>query len=82
MAHNHDHEHGHGHDHDHGHRHGSELSEMQVRVRALETVLAEKGYIDPAALDLVVETYETKVGPHNGARVVARAWAIRPSNAR
>jgi nitrile hydratase subunit alpha len=58
----------------HDHEHGSELSEMRLRVRALETVLTEKGYIDPAALDLIVETYETKVGPHNGARVVAKAW--------
>ena len=47
---------------------------MQLRVRALETVLTEKGYIDPAALDLIVEAYETKIGPHNGARVVAKAW--------
>jgi nitrile hydratase len=60
---------------EHDHReHGSELSETQLRVRALETILAEKGYIDPAALDAIVETYETKVGPHIGARVVARAW--------
>jgi len=59
---------------DHHHQHGSELSDMQLRVRALETVLVEKGYIDPAALDLIIEAYETKVGPHNGARVVARAW--------
>jgi nitrile hydratase len=65
-----------GHDHhDHDHDHGSELSETQRRVRALETVLVEKGYVDPAALDELVETYETKVGPHNGARVVAKAWA-------
>jgi nitrile hydratase subunit alpha len=62
------------HDHDHDHDHGSELSEMQLRVRALETVLTEKGYIDPAALDLIVEAYETRIGPRNGARVVARAW--------
>jgi nitrile hydratase len=59
---------------DHHHQHGSELSDTQLRVRALETVLTEKGYIDPAALDLIIEAYETKVGPHNGARVVARAW--------
>ena len=59
-------------DHDH---HGSELSEMELRVRALESLLVEKGYVDPKALDLLIETYETKVGPHNGARVVARAWA-------
>ena len=55
-------------------RHGSELSETQLRVRALETILTEKGYIDPAALDAIVETYETKVGPRNGACVVAKAW--------
>ena len=59
---------------DHDHDHGSELSEMQLRVRALETVLSEKGYIDPAALDLIVEAHETRIGPHNGARVVAKAW--------
>jgi nitrile hydratase len=47
---------------------------MELRVRALETVLREKGYIDPVALDLLIETYEQKIGPHNGARVVARAW--------
>jgi nitrile hydratase len=63
------------HDHDHHHDHGSELSETQLRVRALETVLTEKGYVDPAALDAIIETYETKVGPHNGARVVAKAWS-------
>ncbi|MEO8340065.1 MAG: nitrile hydratase subunit alpha, partial [Nitrospirota bacterium] len=63
-------------DHDHqGHDHGSELSEMQLRVRALETVLTEKGYVDPAALDRIVEAYETRIGPHIGAAVVARAWA-------
>jgi nitrile hydratase subunit alpha len=56
------------------HDHGSELSEMQVRVRALETILTEKGYVDPRALDLIIEAYETKIGPHNGARVVAKAW--------
>ena len=48
---------------------------MQARVKALETVLTEKGLIDPAAIDAIVETYETKVGPRNGARVVARAWS-------
>lgn len=63
MAHSHD-----------DHQHGSELSEMQLRVRALETILAEKGYVDPAALDRIIETYETEVGPHNGAKIVARAW--------
>src|SRR5207253_1369636 len=58
----------------HDHDHGSELSEMQLRVRALETILTEKGYVDPAALDQIVENVETKIGPHIGARVVARAW--------
>ena len=47
---------------------------MDLRVRALETVLGEKGYVDPAALDVLIDTYQTKVGPRNGARVVARAW--------
>jgi nitrile hydratase len=64
MAHDHHHR-----DHDH-----SELSETELRVRALETILTEKGYVDPRALDLLIETYETKVGPRNGARVVAKAW--------
>jgi len=64
------HHHDHHHDHDH-----SELSETELRVRALETILTEKGYVDPAALDLLIETYETKVGPRNGARVVAKAWS-------
>jgi nitrile hydratase len=57
----------------HGHDH-SELSEMQVRVRALESILTEKGYLESAALDAIVEAYETKIGPHIGARVVAKAW--------
>src|SRR3982751_6926279 len=62
------------HDHHHDHDHGSELSEMQIRVRALESILTEKGYVEPAALDAIIEAYETKIGPHNGARVVAKAW--------
>ena len=61
-------------DHSPDHPHGSELSDMQIRVRSLETVLSEKGYIDPAALDAIVEAFETRIGPHNGAQVVARAW--------
>jgi nitrile hydratase len=48
---------------------------MDIRVRALETLLVEKGYVDSAALDEIIETYEHRVGPHNGARVIARAWA-------
>jgi nitrile hydratase len=47
---------------------------MDLRVRALETVLAQKGYIDPAALDALIDTYQTRIGPRNGARVVAKAW--------
>ncbi|MFZ9406407.1 MAG: nitrile hydratase subunit alpha [Burkholderiaceae bacterium] len=57
------------------HPHDRSLSEMDVRVRALETLLIDKGLVDPAALDLLIETYEHRVGPHNGARVVARAWS-------
>ncbi len=68
----------HGHHHGHGaHGHapeGSDLSEMDVRVRALESLLVEKGYVDPQAIDVLIETYETKVGPRNGAQVVAKAW--------
>ena len=59
----------HSHDDDH-----SELGPMDLRVRALETVLTRKGYVDPEALDALIETYQTKIGPLNGARVVARAW--------
>jgi nitrile hydratase len=61
------------HDHDHDHE-GSALSPIALRVKALESLLVEKGYVDPEALDAIVETYETKIGPRNGARVVARAW--------
>jgi nitrile hydratase len=48
--------------------------EIAMRVEALESILVEKGYVDPAALDVIVETYEHDVGPRNGAKVVARAW--------
>ena len=61
------------HDHDHGQDH-SELGEMTLRVRALETVLTQKGYIDPATFDELIDTYQTRIGPRNGARVVAKAW--------
>ena len=57
-------------DHEHSH-----LGEMDLRVRAVETLLVRKGYVEPAAIDRLIETYEVQVGPHNGARVVARAWA-------
>lgn len=60
--------------HDH-HDHDNELDEMTARVRALETVLVEKGLIDPAAVDAIIDTYENKVGPRNGASVVAKAWS-------
>jgi len=59
---------------EHDHAAHSELGEMELRVRALQTILSQKGYIDPAALDALIDTYQTKIGPRNGARVVARAW--------
>lgn len=59
----------HSHDHDHSH-----WSDMDLKVKTLESLLVEKGYVDPAALDVIVETYETNVGPRNGAAVVAKAW--------
>jgi len=68
MAHDH-------HDHDHGHDHEQEPpSDIALRVKALESLLVEKGLVDPAALDAIVDHYEHKVGPRNGARVVAKAW--------
>lgn len=65
--------HDHHHDHDHDHEH-PRLSELQLRVKALESLLIDKGLVDPAALDIFIDTYETKVGPRNGAQVVAKAW--------
>ncbi|KQQ36847.1 nitrile hydratase subunit alpha [Rhizobium sp. Leaf306] len=70
-----DHHDHHGHAHGHFHDHDNRYTDMQARVRALETVLVEKGLIDPKAVDAIVETYETKIGPKNGARVVAKAWS-------
>ena len=64
----------HDHSHDHDHDHDNHLSEMVLRVKALEMLLVAKGLVDPAALDALIDTYETKIGPRNGARVVARAW--------
>jgi nitrile hydratase len=68
-----------GEDHDHlddpEHPHDAPLSDVQLRVRALESLLTEKGLVDPAALDELIDTYQTRVGPRNGAQVVARAWA-------
>jgi nitrile hydratase len=70
-----DHHHHHGHGREHGPDGQEPPSDIALRVRALESLLVEKGLVDPAALDAIVETYEHKVGPRNGARVVARAWA-------
>ena len=63
---------GHGHDH-----HNRPLTDPELRVKALEQVLVEKGLVDPAALDALIDIYEQQVGPHNGARVVAKAWTDR-----
>ncbi|MEP0961373.1 MAG: nitrile hydratase subunit alpha [Roseobacter sp.] len=60
--------------HDHSHPHNTPLSDTELRVKALESILTEKELIDPEAIDLIVETYETRIGPRNGARVVAKAW--------
>jgi nitrile hydratase len=78
-----EHEPHHHHDHDHDHddddvqehrEHGAPLTEVELRVRALESLLVDKGLVDPAALDAIIDTYETKVGPRNGAKIVAHAW--------
>jgi len=66
------HEHADGHDEQDDH---SELGEMDVRVRALQNVLLQKGYVDPQALEALIDAYQTKIGPRNGARVVAKAWS-------
>lgn len=80
MSHRDPHSHGHdqSHDqlHDHAHdHHGAPVSPMAERVKALEAILVAKGYVDPAAVDVYIDTYETKVGPRNGAHVVAHAWS-------
>ena len=71
-----DHHHVHDHTHDHAHDHDGQdaPSATALRVKALESLLVEKGLIDPAALDAIIDTYENKIGPRHGARVVARAW--------
>jgi nitrile hydratase len=56
------------------HKHNRPLSDTELRIKALESLLTEKGLVDPAAIDEIIETYETKIGPRNGAKVVARAW--------
>lgn len=64
------------HDHtDHDHPHSLLPSDPALRVKALETVLTQKGLVDPAALDEIIDTYENRIGPKNGAQVVARAWS-------
>src|SRR5689334_15751840 len=70
----HEDEHDHGHEHGHSHEHQVVPSDPTLRVKALESLLVEKGLVDPAALDALIDTFENKVGPRNGARVVARAW--------
>jgi len=62
-------------DHHHDHDHTDPPSELALRIRALESLLVEKGLVDPAAIDALIDTYETRVGPRNGAKVVARAWS-------
>src|SRR5882762_10014335 len=64
----------HGHDHEHDHDHQVVPSDLTLRVKALESLLVAKGLVDRAALDALIDTFEHKVGPRNGARVVARAW--------
>jgi nitrile hydratase len=64
-----------GHHHHHDHDHDNHFSPIEARVKALESLMVAKGYVDPAALDAIIDTYETKIGPRNGARVVARAWS-------
>jgi nitrile hydratase len=64
----------HAHEHDHGHDHQVVPSDPALRVKALESLLAEKGLVDRSALDALIDTYEHKIGPRNGAKVVARAW--------
>ena len=61
-------------DHSHGHSHDNDMDAMTARVKALETLLVDKGLVDPAAVDAIIETYSHRVGPQNGAQVVARAW--------
>ncbi|SHN21111.1 nitrile hydratase [Pseudomonas asturiensis] len=62
------------HDHDHDHDHTAPPSEMELRVKALETLLVEKGIVNTDAIDELIQTYEFRIGPKNGAKVVARAW--------
>lgn len=75
VGHSHINDHTHDHSHDHGHEeHTHPPSDLELRVKALESLLVEKGLVDPSAMDAIIETYEHKVGPRNGAKVVAKAW--------
>ena len=67
------------HHHDHDHHHDNHFTAIEARVKALETLMVQKGYVDPAALDAIIDTYETKIGPRDGARIVAKPGPIRPS---
>ena len=71
LSHSHDHDH----DHDHHADHTDPPKAIELRVKALESLLVEKGLVDPQAIDLIAETYENQVGPRNGAKVVAKAWS-------
>ena len=72
--HNHNHNHDHGHDHKHDDAHSHLPSDPELRVKAIETLLLRKGLIDSETLDELIDTYENKIGPQNGAKVVAKAW--------
>jgi nitrile hydratase len=73
-AHAHAHGHGHGHDHDHEDAHSLLPSDPELRVKAIESLLLSKGLVDAKTLDELIDTYENKIGPQNGAKVVAKAW--------
>ncbi len=60
--------------HHHDHDHDNHFTAIEARVKALETLMVQKGYVDPAALDAIIDTYETRIGPRDGARIVAKAW--------
>lgn len=75
MSKDHEHNHADGHSHHHqDHEHDNHFDDMTARVKALETILTAKGLVDPAAIDAIIDTYETKIGPRNGAHVVAKSW--------
>jgi len=73
-SHSHAHGHGHGHDHDHEDAHSLLPSDPELRVKAIESLLLSKGLVDAKTLDELIDTYENKIGPQNGAKVVAKAW--------